>query len=55
MENTKGKNIAFVIGVFEGHFTSTVAIVKELVDLGHNVTCFVFDKIPKESKKKVQN
>ena len=51
MKNTKGKNIAFIIGVFEGHFTSTVEIVKELVDLGHNVACFVFDKYTERIKK----
>ena len=40
----KHKNILVVNGVLDGHFTGSVEIVRELVSLGHNVTCYVFDK-----------
>ena len=51
MENIKSKNIAILIGVYEGHFTASVEIVKELVDLGHNVTCFALDNFSQRLKK----
>ena len=50
MENIKSKNIAILIGVYEGHFTASVEIVKELVELGHNVTCFVLDNFSQRLK-----
>jgi len=36
-------NILVVCGIFHGHITGTVEIVKELVNLGHNVTCLVLE------------
>lgn len=51
MEKIKSKNIAILIGVYEGHFTASVEIVKELVELGHNVTCFVLEKFSERLKK----
>ena len=44
MEDKKRKNILVVNGCLDGHFTGSVGIVKELVSLGHNVTCYVFDE-----------
>ena len=44
MEEKKPKNILMVNGILHGHFTGTVEIVKELVSLGHNVTCYVLDE-----------
>ena len=44
MADKKPKNILMVNGVLHGHFTGTVEIVRELVSLGHNVTCFVSDE-----------
>ena len=39
----KSKNIVFIIGIFEGHFSGCVEIIKDLVSLGHKVTCYVLD------------
>ena len=44
MADKKPKNILMVNGVLHGHFTGTVEIVRELVSLGHNVTCLVSDE-----------
>ena len=44
MEEKKHKNILMVNGVLHGHFTGNVEIVRELVSLGHNVTCYVLDE-----------
>ena len=44
MYNKKGKNILVINGVLHGHFPGTVEIVKQLVSLGHNVTCYVLDE-----------
>ena len=38
------KNILVVNGILHGHFTGSVEIVRELVSLGHNVTCYVIDQ-----------
>lgn len=34
----------FINGISDGHFTGTVELVKDLVSLGHNVTCYVLNK-----------
>ena len=44
MSEKKGKKILFLNGIFDGHFTGTVELVKELVSLGHDVTCYVLNK-----------
>ena len=41
--SVKSKNIVFIIGIFEGHFSGCVDIIKDLVSLGHKVTCYVLD------------
>jgi MGT family glycosyltransferase len=41
MEDKKPKNILVVNGILHAHFTVSVEIVRDLVLLGHNVTCFV--------------
>ena len=41
MEDKKSKNILVVNGVLHGHFTGSVELVRELVSIGHNVTCYV--------------
>lgn len=37
------KNILVINGLFHGHFTGSVEIVKQLVSMGYNVTCYVLD------------
>ena len=44
MEDKKPKNILVVNGILHAHFTVSVEIVRDLVLLGHNVTCFVLDE-----------
>ena len=44
MEDKRYKNILVINGIFHGHFTGSVEIVRELVSLGHNVTCYVLDE-----------
>jgi hypothetical protein len=44
MEDKKPKNILVVNGILHAHFTVSVEIVRDLVLLGHNVTCFVSDE-----------
>ena len=43
MNQKKGKNILVINGILQGHFTGTVEVVKQLVSLGYNVTCYVLD------------
>ena len=48
MSVSKGKNILFINGVFEGHINGIVVeIIEDLVSLEHNVTCYVLDKLKK--------
>jgi MGT family glycosyltransferase len=44
MEGKKPKNILVVNGILHAHFTVSVEIVRDLVLLGYNVTCFVLDE-----------
>ena len=43
MDTKKTKNILYIPGVLHGHFTGNVEIIKQLVSLGYNVTCYVLD------------
>ena len=43
MDTKKSKNILYIPGVLHGHFTGNVEIIKQLVSLGYNVTCYVLD------------
>jgi UDP:flavonoid glycosyltransferase YjiC (YdhE family) len=38
------------VGVFEGHVTSIIEVLKDLKSLGHNVTCYVLDKYEERLK-----
>ena len=49
MEN-KNKNILFIIGIFDDIIPPTIEIIKELKDLGHNVTCYSLDKFSEKLK-----
>ena len=50
MEDKKSKNILMVNGILHGHFTGSVELVRELVSLGHNVTCYVLDEFGERIK-----
>lgn len=47
MNNKKSKSILFIQGVFEGHVTSTIELVNDLISLGYNVSCYVLDQFAK--------
>ena len=44
------KNIFIVPGLLHGHFTGNVEIIRELVSLGHNITCMVLDEFENRIK-----
>ena len=50
MDTKKSKNILFITGVLHGHFTGDVEIIKQLVSLGYNVTCYVLDTFAERLK-----
>jgi MGT family glycosyltransferase len=50
MSTKKTKNILFIPGVLHGHFPGDVEIIKLLVTLGYNVTCYVLDTFAERLK-----
>jgi MGT family glycosyltransferase len=44
MSTKSGKNILALMGVYDGHLTGMIEILKDLKSLGHNITCYVLDK-----------
>ena len=44
MESKKGKNILFIIGVFEDNIPGAIEIIKDLIDLGHTITCYILEE-----------
>ena len=44
LKETKPKKIAVLNGILHGHFTGSVEVVRELNELGHDITCFVTDE-----------
>lgn len=44
MSEKKPKKILVVNGILHGHFTGSVEIVRELAEMGHDVTCYVMDE-----------
>ena len=44
LRKTSSKKILVVNGILHGHFTCSVEIVRELAELGHDVTCYVMDE-----------
>lgn len=44
LRKTNSKKILVVNGILHGHFTCSVEIVRELAELGHDVTCYVMDE-----------
>jgi MGT family glycosyltransferase len=50
MENKKGKNILFVIGVFEDNIPGAIEIIKDLIDLGHTITCYILEEFSDKIK-----
>ena len=50
MSTKKSKNILYLTGVLHGHFTGNIEIIKLLVSLGYNVTCWVLDTFAERLK-----
>ena len=50
MSTKKTKNILFIPGVLHGHFPGDIEIIKLLVTLGYNVTCYVLDTFAERLK-----
>ena len=50
MSDKKIKNILVLAGVFDGHIPGIFEIVKDLKNLGHNVTCYVLDSFENRLK-----
>ncbi len=44
MSSKTSKNILFLNGAFDGHIQASIEVVKDLISLGHSVTCYVLDK-----------
>ena len=44
MSEKIGKTIVLIVGLFDGHIPGAVGLVKDLISLGHNVSCYVLDK-----------
>ena len=39
------KNILIIVSPFEGHIAGLKEIIKDLLALGHNVTCYLLDNL----------
>ena len=50
MLDNKRKNILVLVGMFEGHIPGIFEIVKDLKNLGHNVTCYVLNSFENRLK-----
>ena len=50
MSEKKGKSILFLNGIFDGHFTGSIEIVKDLISLGHKVKCYTLKKFEERLK-----
>ena len=50
MEQKKSKKILAVIGTFESDIIAFYELIKELVSLGHNVTCYVLQEFESKIK-----
>ena len=44
LKTAKPKKIAVLNGILHGHFTGSVEVVRELNEMGHDITCFVIDE-----------
>ena len=49
-EEEEKKNILFIVGLFEGHITSTIKLVEDLVSLGYNVVLYLLDEFAERYK-----
>ena len=50
MIEEKPKKILFILGIMEGHVTSTIELVKDLVSLWYNLFCYVLDEFAERYK-----
>ena len=51
MSDQTRKNILFLTMIFEGHIPGAIQIIKDLISLGHNVTCYCLDTFENRLKK----
>ena len=51
MSNQIGKSILFIANVFDGHIPAAIEVIKDLISLGHNVTCYTLDRFENRFKK----
>ena len=51
MSNQTGKSILFIANVFDGHIPAAIEVIKDLISLGHNVTCYTLDRFENRFKK----
>ena len=49
-EEKAKKNVLFIPGLMEGHITSTIKLVEDLVSLGHNIFCYVLEDFAERYK-----
>jgi len=50
MTEEKSKKILFILGFMEGHITSSIKLVEDLVSLGHNIYCYIFEQFVERFK-----
>ena len=50
MTEENSKKILFILGFMEGHITSTIKLVEDLVSLGHNIYCYVSEQYAERFK-----
>lgn len=50
MAEEKSKDILFILGFMEGHITSSIKLVEDLVSLGHNIYCYILDQFVERFK-----
>jgi hypothetical protein len=50
MEDKKPKNILVLMTPFDSNVPSFYELIKDLISLGHNVTCYVVDKLESKIK-----
>lgn len=50
MEDKKGKDILFINGLFEDTIPGNFELIKDLMDLGHKVTCYIYDEFSEKYK-----
>ena len=45
MEEKKPKNILYIDVLYENSIISSIEFIKDLISLGHNITCYILDEL----------